>query len=518
MAKHGFGLSDDRRAKMIALSKRVRNLSPFLVLLIVITLVLFQAYSYYRVLDLSLGPRVILQPWLMQQGFVPYEQIADQHTPLMPLLISLLVPFFTEGLRLAKIVLVVLLSVTTVLTFWAGKREAGWLAGVGAVFFFVCWSYAFGFAKLWHESFLTPLYLLFLILYRPSSEKYSPKLLVLLGLMCGLGILIKQQAFFVCAAFAFWSVLTRWRNHRPIAEIIFDHGIIVAVAAIPLMLYGIYHDVRAGTLDNLIYWIFTFNVVSNYATLAASPPTFSQIVAIAPAFLMIPAVLVHTFQLARAGNTEWEKYGWALILLVASSLGVYPIFANFHLQPVLPILAFLSASMLAQVLTVKKKRDGESHGNHSFTVGITIALVLYWTLIGVASYRSIGKPEQPRTISEYTDLAPVADQIRQRIGEQNCVYIFPDDEATANLYYFLHCTPPKFWVFSYPWYMIDSVRQHVLLTLKQDPPSWVVYPKGRWGVETRAPDIIGFIQANYQFDSELSWAQGQVQLLKRRPQ
>jgi len=480
-------------------------------------LVLFQAYSYYRVVPLSLGPRVILQPWLMQQGFVPYEQIADQHSPLMPFLISLFVPLVSDGLRLAKIALVVLLTLSTVFTFWAGKRQGGWLVGIVAVFFFVCWSNVFGFGKLWHESFLTPLYLLFLILYRPSSEKYSLKILVLLGLISGLGILVKQQAFFVCAAFALWSVMTRWRNHRPMAEIIFDHGMIVAVAAIPLILYGIYHYGRAGTLDNLIYWIFSFNVVSNFATLAASPPTFSQIVAFAPAFLLIPAALVHAFQLARVGNTEWEKFGCALILLVASSLGVYPIFANFHLQPILPILAFLSASMLAQVLTVKKKQEGESLDNRSFTVGIAMALALYWTLIGIASYRSIVQTEQPRTIAEYTDLAPVADQIRQRIGQQDCVYVFPDDEATANLYYFLHCTPPRFWVFSYPWYMIDSVRQHVLLTLKQEPPSWVVYPVGRSGVETHAPDIINFIQANYQFDSELNWAQGQVQLLKRRP-
>ena len=485
----------------------------WLALLLASGLVFFQAYSYYRVLDLSLGPRVILQPWLMQQGWIPYQEIADQHTPLMPLLLSFLVPFFSEGLRLAKIALVVLLSITTALTFWAGKRDGSWWTGVVAVFFVVCWSYVFGFTKLWHESFLAPLYLLFFILCRPSTEKYSIKILVVLGMASGIAILVKQHAVLVIAAFVLWNSWLRWRAQRQMWQVIFDNAIMGIAMLLPILLYCVYQYFQAGTLDGFIFWTLGFSVVSNYASLAAQPPTLGQIQGIAPAFLLVPAAVVFMIQLKRSGNRHWEKYGWALVLLVASMLGVYPRFGFFHLQAALPILAWLSASILMQALRTAEPQNNSPLGARSFTLGMTIAVASVWILVAIASYQA----REPRKIWEYSDLVPLANEIREQIGQHDCVYIFPDDEATANLYYLLQCPPPKFWVFSYPWYMIDPVRQRVVLTLKQDSPPWVILPKGRWEIETRAPDILGFIQDNYQFDSELHWAQGPVQLLKRKP-
>jgi Dolichyl-phosphate-mannose-protein mannosyltransferase len=490
----------------------------WLALALLVGLVLFQAYSYYRVLDLSLGPRVILQPWLMHQGWIPYQEIADQHTPLMPLLISLLVPFFSEGLRLAKIVLVVLLSVTTVLTFWASKRDAGWLAGVGAVFFFVCWSYAFGFAKLWHESFLTPLYLLFLIVYRPSTEKHSIRTLVVLGFASGIAILVKQQAIAVIAAYVLWNIWLRWRAHRQVAQIFFDNAVMGITMILPILTFGAYQYLRAGTLDDFLFWTLRFNVVSDYASLAALPPTLTQIAAIAPAFLLVPAALVYSIQLARSGNSKWEKYGWALILLAASTVGVYPRFAFFHLAPALPILAWLSSSTLVQAMRSNQSTSDASFTSRFFTTGTAAALGILWILTGLVSYEPVAQSESPRKIWEYSDLVPLAAQLKQHVAEQDCVYIFPDDEATANLYYLLQCPPPKFWVFHYPWYMIDSVQARILRMLQTDPPQWIVYAPGRSNIEMRAPEIMRFIQDNYQLESRLQWEQGEIQLLKRRPQ
>ncbi len=84
-----------------------------------------QAAAYYARLDLSLGPRVILQPWLLERGLLMYEQLADLHSPLLPLLIAALRPLVPNGLLLAKLTLIALLSLTTLLAFVATWRTLG---------------------------------------------------------------------------------------------------------------------------------------------------------------------------------------------------------------------------------------------------------------------------------------------------------------------------------------------------------------------------------------------------------
>jgi hypothetical protein len=107
----------------------MRRWLPWLVLLAL------QAFAYAAGLPLSLGPRVILEPWLLRQGYLLYEEIADLHSSLLPLLLSAVMPIFPDGLTMAKTVLVLTVSLSTFLTFLAGKRDAGWVGGLWAARF-----------------------------------------------------------------------------------------------------------------------------------------------------------------------------------------------------------------------------------------------------------------------------------------------------------------------------------------------------------------------------------------------
>ena len=86
-------------------------------------LIIFEVWAYWSWLNLSLGPRVILQPWMLQNGFVPYEHIVDLHSPLMPMIIAALRQLEADGLKLAKLVLLSLITLTTVLTYITGTRK-----------------------------------------------------------------------------------------------------------------------------------------------------------------------------------------------------------------------------------------------------------------------------------------------------------------------------------------------------------------------------------------------------------
>ena len=478
--------------------------------------VLIQAHAYGNVLPLSLGPRVVMQPWLMTlPGHMIYEQIADQHTPLMPLVISWLVPLWPEGWRLASAVLVALLSLSTVLTWWAARRAAGPLGGLLAAVFFVCWTGPFDFGKLWHESFLTPLYAVLLVLFQPTYRGRSGAALAAAGVVCGIAFLVKQQAALVLLAFVGWNLATGWRARRPIRELMADAAVIGVSALVPLAVYGVYHGVRAGTLANLWYWAVEYNLASRYASLAWLPPTLPEVREVAPAFALVPVAVFVFRDLLRRGDPAWETAGWGLLLAVASCVGVYPRYGAFHLQPLLPVLAWLSAMALVRLRGAGGRSTHGAPGNRRVFVVSVVVVGLLSIVPFVTTYRSILDPPWPRVFKEYSDLRPLATEVTRVTGGGGSLYVFPDDEATANLYYLLRTPPPRFWIFAYPWYMTTQSRQRILRMLDGEQPRWVVRPVGRWETDRSAPDVVAYINDHYNIRARLQWAQGAVEVLER---
>ena len=482
---------------------------PLVALSGLLGLLVFQAWAYYYKLPLSLGPRVILQPWLLWRGFTMYENIADLHSPLMPLLIATLRPLIPDGLTLAKLVLIALLSLSTLLTFVAGWRKTGWLGGLWAACFVVVWSPTFGFGKLWHESFLTPLYLLLFLLYDASPTRRSARSCLLIGFLGGTAVLFKQHAAVVFSAFVVWNAFTTWYFHRSGSKLLRELGLTALAAVLPVSAYAMYQYAQAGSLSSFLYWTIGYSVTSDYASLAAQLPTISQLGVIVSSCLLIPAAIFCAIESKRTGDKTWLHLGLGLILLGTSSITAYPLFSFFHLQAALSMLALVSALTLAYVL-----RPGIP--GRLFALGIALALFAFWLITTGSAYRPVLDAQAQQFIWEYSDLVPLAQEVRQYIGPTDCIYIFPDDEATANLYYLLRCSPPKFWIFHYPWYMLDWIRNRILVTLNADPPEWIAYFPGRWDGENRAPEIMDYLH-HYRREATFQWAQGEVWLLERLP-
>lgn len=492
------------------LKASIQKWLPLVALPGLLGLLVLQARAYTYKLPLSLGPRVILQPWLLRRGFTMYENIADLHSPLMPLLIATLTPLIPDGLTLAKLVLVALLSLSTVLTFVVGWHKTGWLGGLWAACFFVVWSPTFGFGKLWHESFLTPLYLLLFLVYDASATRRSARSCLLIGFLGGIAVLLKQHAALVFAAFVVWNAFTTWHFHRSGSKLVRELGLMGLAAMLPVAAYTVYQYARVGSLGSFLYWTIGYQVTSDYASLAAQPPTIAQIGIIASSCLLVPAAIFCGVESKRKRDKTWLHLGLGLILLATSSATAYPLFSFFHLQAALPMLALVSALTLAYVL-----RPGIP--GRFFALGIALALSAFWLITAGSAYRPVPDTQAPQFIWEYSDLVPLAQEVRQYIGPTDCIYIFPDDEATANLYYLLRCSPPRFWIFHYPWYMLDWIRDRIMETLDADPPEWIAYFPGRWDAENRAPEIMDYLQDHYRREATFQWAQGEMWLMGRLP-
>ncbi len=488
------------------LNVQLKRWSPWLGLLSLLGLLAVQAFAYGARLPLSLGPRVILEPWLLRQGYVLYEDVADLHSPLLPLLLSAIMPLFSDGLTMAKTVLMVVVSISTCLTYLAGKRDAGWAGGVWAAWFFVVWSPAFVFGKLWHEAFLTPLYSLMLLSYDPAAPRRSPRSLLWLGLLGGIAIMVKQHAVVVLAALILWNAFAGRRTGRPVRAILHDTMLIGLAALLPLIAVAAYQLARAGTLRGYLYWTLGYNLTGPYHAMAALRPSLSQLGTVASAALLVPAAFLHWIAGPRHDEDAWLRLGLGLVLLITSVTTAYPRFHFFHLQPALPILAWLSVQALATVLR------GQS-ASRTFGIGSALALSVFWALTAGAGYVAVFDQEK-QYVYEYSDLTPVAEQVLRRTAPGERIFIFPDDEATANLYYLTETLPPTPWTFTYPWYMMDWVEERILDHLETDPPDWVVYFPERWNIEQHAPRVLDYLAKAYRRDTPLEWAQGQGWLLK----
>jgi hypothetical protein len=285
---------------------------------------------------------------------------------------------------------------------------------------------------------------------------------------------------------------------------------------LPIIAFSIYHYLRAGTLENLIFWTLRFNFVNGYSSLAAQPPDIASVRLLVLACLLLPAAIFHMINLRNKGDGAWQICGWGLVLLVTSSLTAYPRFSFFHLQPSLPVLAWITILTFSHAWRGKRSNDTLQLSPHPFVAGIFTALVVLWLLNAGLEYQPVIQTNLHRKVWEYTDLVPLAKEIQKYIDPTDSIYIFPDDESTANLYYLMRRTPPKYWVLTYPWFMLDPIKGRIVLALEDHPPKWVIHFPGSWGIEDRAPEVMNYIQNHYQRVTELTWPQGKVWLLERR--
>lgn len=491
-----------------------------------------QTWAYSTRFHLSLGPRVILQPWLIQRGAVIYENILDIHTPMMTVLMAALRYFVPDGFVLAKLTLLALIALSTILTFLCGKQKIGWLGALWAAWFFMTWSQAMNYGKLWYETFLAPIYLFWFLVYQAPDQGLWPgsaakkahetgasssydrqksiplKKQILFGLLGGVSVLIKQHAALVFLVFMLWQAYSNWSARKPASSVLKEFFVTGLSAFIPLLAYIGYQYTQAGTLGGFYYWMVEYHFYGIYTALSKISPTLAQMRILVSAGLVLPATLALGLYLKRRGNHLWFYLFMGLLIIAAGSVAAFPRFEFYHLQPILPVLAVLTAMTLAQIVRSEKFP-------RYFALSILAGLSIFWGVTQGSVYLEAVKQERPPVIFEYSNLQPLAKKIRSITGWSKQIYIFPDDEGLGNLYYILDAKPPKFWGFHYPWYLLDEVKTRVLSTLDQSPPRWVVYFPGRWDIEYYFPEAIDYLQDNYVPVADFLWYELEVRILKR---
>lgn len=471
-----------------------------------------QTLAYYFYLPIGMGPHVILEPWLINQGWRLYQELPDHHPPLMQYWMAFAQQVIGDELRAGKLMLVVLLLVIFGLVYLLTRQTASRQAALLAIVFFVFWSPSFQFGILRFDAFLTAFYLLAWFLWPAKQQTHLIQRAFLAGLTLGFAFLIKQHAIIYLVFFLGWQLIANGCSYQAVKRSI--PAILIAIIgfSLPGVFFVGWYILTGGLIDRLLFWVITFNNDADLARMLAGAPTFLEIQQLLPALLLLPWYFVWLWQQIKTGQAGWVSAGMPLSLMFAGILLCIPRFGTEHLQPALAGLAILSGIALDQLLST----SFHDLGWRRTMAGAFLALWVLYPLSGVLGMIS---SNQARYIHEYSPLPPLARQVEQLIGRGECPYIFPEDEGNSNLYYFLNCPPPgRLWLFTnYPWFSRFDLPERAIKALQSAHPHWVIYfPQRWWNVAEHNPRLTDFIKANYEMKYMLDFENKEIWLMERR--
>lgn len=485
--------------------KEQQTLKQVVALTFAFMVVFVMSFGYMKFFPLVLNQRVILQPFLLVNGFIPYEHIADQKSPLLPELIAWILPLFSyDAVLTARFTHVVFISLAMLICLlWTYKMGGGWaLIATGA--YVLAWSNSFGYwATAYYDLVLSPCYFLLFIVLTWKTPKMVFQIFSA-GAIIGIAILIKQYAALLIFVGLIWLI---WRMRfepftlrRMLALlVIYSMGLMI-----PLALYAIYYYRQAGSFDELIYWTLTFNVVSGYHSQGFLAPTRSQMKRMLPLFLMIIPFLHSIYRNESNLRPTRDTRIWLCIFLAVSLSLLYPRYSDRHWSTAFPFIAALSGLSCADLL---KQRMGKQFS-------LYIAIVLWWSISALLIYAPPYDLKQQKLV-EFGNLIDLAALLEERLPVDGGLVLLPTHEDTSNLYYILKKPPPNFWTMNYPWFMNDYVNSRWLAAMEHEQPQTLLFFKDKVDWQQHGPEIWAYVQEHYQTIDTIIWERQSIEIMTR---
>lgn len=466
-------------------------------------------------LSITADPRMVLQPWLLNQGFIPYLHIADEHSPLLPHLLAGLQTLLQNdailALRLAHAATLTLLF--ALVGTWLGRRYGAWAAVTGLAFF---WAFAarFGLTTFWYNLALAPVFFGFFILLSVFSleQRYLWRVLFS-GTLVGIGVLFKQQAIVLIPVFLIWLGLAR-RNLRPAGLSTYTALLLFLIGmTMPIGLYIVFYLSIGGTLAALVEWTVLFNLTSGYARLGFLLPSHFDMLAIWPAFLLVAPFVASLWMSDSLPGQERLLRLWLCVCALSSLIFLYPRYSPPHWAVAFGFIAAMTAIVSADI--VKSEAEILLSAARGLRT-LVLSFLLFWLVYGAfLLWPGITGTGQPRLL-KFDDARELAELLEPMLLSHSTLVFVPDNEAVSNAYYVLRRTPPRFWMMHYPWFMQPAVRERWLAELDTHPPDLVVWIDDLQDLSSTGPEIQPFLFERYTEASSFTWQGRTVHLLRRK--
>jgi 4-amino-4-deoxy-L-arabinose transferase-like glycosyltransferase len=279
-------------------------------------------------LKFTAWPEMLLWPYLMIHGWLPYANIAIAHTPLMLVKLAIFYKIFGIGILQLKIFTWILIMVLDALVFWVSKKLWNVKSALIALSAFAFWQLFFDGNGLWFDLFMGVT--AFISFYFVQKKRY-----LLAGIFWTLAFISKQTAVWFLIPIGLSLIkdygLTRHFVIKIRDSIRFILGTVLVV--IPLVLILLIF----GILPSFIDWAVKFGIfiLPKAEGQIQLPDLKNLFISVFPFLIFIPLIW-------KTGRKNLNLLLWTF----AGVLGAYPRFEYFHFQPAIPFLAIATGLVL----------------------------------------------------------------------------------------------------------------------------------------------------------------------------
>lgn len=267
------------------------------------------------ILPFTAWPEMMVRPYLMLNGWLPYKDIIMEHNPLLLVDLAIFNKLFGVGLLQLKIYTWIWIMLTDIVLLLVAKKLWNLKTALVALIFYIPLQIIYEGNGLWFDLTLASLALL--IFYSLRRKEY-----LWAGIFFAIGFFLKQTAawFIFPILYHFLKDLIK-KNYKSFILLTEGFLIILALALGVMAIVGILPYFFQWAVK---YGIFHLPSIDEVASL----PTRGEFIIFVFPFLFTPLLLF----LKRGKDKDIAV--WTLFSL----MGVYPRFALFHFQPALPFL------------------------------------------------------------------------------------------------------------------------------------------------------------------------------------
>ena len=433
---------------------------------IYLLLVLIFAFQLILLINLKFTawPEMTLWPYLIIKGWLPYQNIAIAHTPLMLMPLSLVYGIFGTGIIQLKIFTWILILGADVLIFGVVKKLWNVKTALISVMFYGLWMMVYDGNGLWFDLFMG-------VFALASYYHTQKKNFFLAGIFWALAFLSKQTAIWFLIPICLEIINVRPASEdSPIKRIIkFVEGVFIVLVPFTFILWFL------GILPAFINWAVKFGIfiLPKAQGQIQLPDLKNLIVSVFPFIIFIPLIW-------KTGRKNINLLIW----VIAGSLGAYPRFEYFHLQPAIPFLAIAIGLFFSTKLSKSS---------------VIKTFVIFYTLGSVYLFGGFFMRNFKEGVRFYeNDVRDVVSYVKSNTNPGDRIFVMNWWDNIYALSDRLPSVDP--WIPQLSWYMETlGIQEKMVEDLKSSKPKIILLnPYSETGLSAYIPQkVYNYVTANY---------------------
>lgn len=437
--------------------------------LIFLLILIFHSVLLFN-LKFTAWPEIVLWPYLILKGWLPYQDIAIAHTPVLLADLAIFGKIFGVGLVQLKVYTWLLILITDAVLYFVAKKLWNYKIAVLSLLIYVPLQIFYDGNGLWFDLALAPLALL--IYFCLKKENY-----LWVGIWWGIAFFTKQTAFWFL--FPIFVLLIKGNLFTGLKT--FIKGIFFVLVPGFVIFYAL------GFFPEFLFWALRFGIGKLPVSLGQIHlPTLRQFLTAAFPFALIILAKV------RLGKPSLTLVFWSAF----GALGVFPRWELFHFQPALP---FVVISLATVVQGFPKLKISEKA---VFLVGLGLFSIVIARQL-VRSWRAEDRFFEKDTLE-------VSSYVKNHTKNSEEIFVL---NAWDNIYVLSGTLPAtRPWVPHLAWYLeLPGVQEEMVADLSDASPNIIVkaeYPSGVY----RPLLINEFISGNYEEEGQI----GRYRILKKK--